>query len=335
MNGSIRRFSPRLAHVLYLSIGLLLLAGIVPSHTFAADLKAGETFKDCRECPDMVVIPPGTFSMGSPADEKDRTKTEDPQHEVTIRHAFALAKAPVTRDQYEKFVRATHRPLEKNCEYFDKVSQKDWIVDGKRSWMRPGVSNEGTDPVVCVSWDDAADYIAWINQKVSHHKNGPYRLPTEAEWEYAARAGTTTPYWQGAEIGKNTANCAGCGSKWDDKETAPVGSFPANPFHLLDMNGNAWQWVADCWQESYADASPEGAARSNGNCAVRGVRGGGFMSPPAELRSAARFRWPQVGANFSIGFRIARTLDQPEKKAEKAAEKPAGKTVEKTEAPAK
>jgi formylglycine-generating enzyme required for sulfatase activity len=169
-----------------------------------------------------------------------------------------------------------------------------------------------------LSWGAAQAYVGWLNGKVrsrvaaSAKGEGPYRLPSEAEWEYAARAGTTTERWWGAAIGKGNANCNGCGSLWDDKIIAPVGSFGPNPFGLYDMLGNVWQWVADCWNESYVGAPGDGRSWTTGDCRRHVLRGGSWMNLPVFVRSAARSRDDGAGQYFdaasNAGFRVARTL---------------------------
>jgi formylglycine-generating enzyme required for sulfatase activity len=162
----------------------------------------------------------------------------------------------------------------------------------------------GTRPVIYVNWRQAQQYVAWFSQMTGK----PYRLLTEAEWEYAARAGTMTPYYWGDEIGTGNANCNGCGSQWDGKEPAPVGSFPANAFGLYDMAGNVYQWVEDCEHDDYVGAPTDGSAWTSGDCSSRIVRGGSWFVPPVDLRSASR-PWdsPELGYD-GLGFRIARTL---------------------------
>jgi formylglycine-generating enzyme required for sulfatase activity len=163
-------------------------------------------------------------------------------------------------------------------------------------------------PATCLSWKDTQAYIAWLNAKTKRI----YRLPSEAEWEYAARGGTDTARWWGAAIGSNNANCAGCGSPWDAKEIADVGKFQPNPFGLYDMLGNVWQWVEDCWNESYVGAPTDGSAWMSGNCQKRVMRGGSWSNLPVFVRSAARSRGDIDGKDFDYssyaGFRLARSL---------------------------
>ena len=243
---------------------------------------AGERFRDCPDCPEMVVIPAGRFRMGcvSGLDCRDREK---PVHEVTIPHAFALSTHEVTFAQWDACVAGGgcggHRP-------------------GDRGWGR------GDRPVINVSWEGAQSYVAWLSRETGES----YRLPSEAEWEYAARAGTATKYSWGNEIGVNRANCDGCGSRWDGQQTGPVGSFAPNGFGLYDMHGNVWEWVEDCWNGSYAGAPSDGGARLSGDCAQRVLRGGSWLDFPRFLRAAFRIR-DTTGFRYDVlGFRVARTL---------------------------
>lgn len=183
--------------------------------------------------PEMVRIPPGKFLMGSLETEGGRDVDEGPQHGVTIGYSFEIGKYAVTFDEYDAFAKATNRTLP---------------VD--KGWGR------GRQPVINVSFDDAQAYAKWLSDQTGKK----YRLPTEAEWEYAARAGTQTWYWWGDDIGRNNANCDGCGSQWDNRQTAPVGSFKANAFGLHDTAGNVWEWVQDCWHENYNNAPGDGSA---------------------------------------------------------------------------
>ena len=175
--------------------------------------------------------------------------------------------------------------------------------------MPPGrVDDEGWGrdrrPVINVSWDDAQEYVRWLSDQTG----ATYRLLTEAEWEYAARAGTSTAYPWGNEIGSGQANCWDCGSQWDREKTAPAGSFPANAWGLHDMHGNVWEWVADCWNESYLGAPSDGSARLRGECSRRVLRGGSWHIEPWLLRSAYRNGYGSDNGYFNIGLRVARTL---------------------------
>ena len=184
--------------------------------------------------------------------------------------------------------------------------------NGTRAW-RPAAAGAGRAirvgaaavvPVVNVNWNGAKAYVRWLSDKTGKQ----YRLLSEAEWEYAARGGTTTRYSWGDDIDRNRANCEGCGSRWDDKQTAPVGSFAANPFGLYDVHGNVWEWVEDCGNRSYAGAPSDGRAWTRGDCRRRVLRGGSWVDIPRYLRSAFRFGGRSGNRSSNWGFRVARTL---------------------------
>jgi formylglycine-generating enzyme required for sulfatase activity len=246
-------------------------------------LKPQASFRECvADCPEMIVLPAGSFMMGSAAGETGHEAGEAPQHKVTIARAFAVSKFLVTFADWDACVAVGGCP--QNSE---------------------GSFGRGTKPVINVSWDEAKRYAAWLSSMTGK----PYRLLSEAEWEYAARAGTTTAYPWGDEIGSGNANCKGCGSPWDGHETSPVGSFKPNAFALLDMQGNVFQWVEDCYQEGYAGAPTDGSARTSANCKRRVVRGGSWYDSPDFLRSANRSRVDAADSrDDDLGFRIARTL---------------------------
>ena len=260
----------------------------------------------------MLGIPAGSFVMGSPASERGRFDAEGPQHPVSVR-AFALGKYPVTNDEFLAFLRETaYQP--KPC---DPILGLTWQSPGRGLAYPPGTIQPPRDPAVCLSWNDAQAYLSWLNGKVRGRasaagNSNPYRLPSEAEWEYAARAGTTTARWWGEGIGTGNANCNGCGSRWDGKEIADVGSFRPNPFGLPDMLGNIWQWTGDCWNESYVGAPKDGSAWTTGDCSRHVLRGGSWANIPVFVRSAARIKGDAGGKDFDYssyaGFRVARTL---------------------------
>ena len=241
--------------------------------------KPGDTFRDCPGCPEMVVVPAGRFEMGSTSGYDD----ERPVHEVTIARPFAVGVYEVTFAEWDACVSdrgcGGHRP-------------------GDDGWGR------GKRPVMNVSWNDAQAYVRWLSEKTGE----AYRLLSEAEWEYVARAGTTTKYWWGNDIGRSRANCRGCGSRWDGRQTAPVGSFPANPFGLHDVHGNVWEWVEDCWNGSYDGAPTDGSAWKSGDCDDRRLRGGSWNDLPRDLRSAYRDGLTSGGRVVIFGFRVARSL---------------------------
>ena len=241
----------------------------------------GTVFRDCATCPEMVVIPAGRFRMGC-VSGRDCQYDERPVHEVQV-SSFALGVYEVTFEEYERFARATGR---------DRPNDRGWGRGGR--------------PVINVSWEDAQAYAAWLSDETGED----YRLPSESEWEYAARAGSTTRYYWGQDIGRNRANCRDCGSRWDGDETAPAGSFAANGWGLHDMHGNVWEWVEDCWHEHFARAPRDGSAwTSGGNCGRRVLRGGSWVNSPAFLRSADRSSYAAGARDDNFGFRVSRTLD--------------------------
>ena len=260
-------------------------------------------FKDCPECPEMVMVPSGRFTMGSSGSEQAwaashgarpaSVSDESPQHDVAL-PSFALGTYDVTRGEYAAFARETGRPPDGECRDNGNPNARRWAG---ASWENPGFSQTERDPVVCVSWDDARAYVAWLNGKVP---GGPYRLPSESEWEYAARAGATTRFWWGDDA------AGAADHAWFQENaggrTQPVGSKPANAFGLFDMVGNVWQWTADCYAASYAAAPPTG-----GGC-LRVDRGGSWFYPAWLLRSATRERNPADYRDAVMGFRVARTL---------------------------
>ena len=244
----------------------------------------GRRFRECPQCPELVVVPSGTYGMGSPPREKGRDNDEGPVTRVRIAEPIAVGLYEVTFAQWDACRReggCRHNPSD-------------------RGWGR------GSRPVINVSWEDAQQYVRWLSSKTGAR----YRLLSESEWEYVARAGTTTRFHWGDEPGRRRANCDGCGSRWDDRRTAPAGSFSANEFGLHDVHGNVREWVEDCWHDDYSGAPGDGRPwTSGGNCSRRVVRGGSWTNAPKYVRSADR-SWDPVGyRNIYVGFRVARTFD--------------------------
>ena len=235
-----------------------------------------DELKDGTLGPEMVVIPAGSFVMGS-SEQED----EGPPHRVTLSRSFAMGKCPVTFQEYDHFAEATGRTL---------PADNGWGRDRQ--------------PVINISWADAVAYAEWLSEQAGKR----YRLPTEAEWEYAARAGTESAYWWGDEIGQNRANCDGCGSPWDDLQPAPVSSFPPNAFGLHEMLGNVWEWIEDCWHDDYNDAPTDGSAWLGDESGPRMVRGGSWAVGPEHLRSALRYGASPDELLDSLGFRLVREL---------------------------
>jgi formylglycine-generating enzyme required for sulfatase activity len=243
-------------------------------------------FKECTRCPEMVVVPAGEFIMGSPDDEKGHETDEGPQHKVILNYRFAIGKFQLTFEEWDACVDYG------SCD--PHISTSGW--------------GRGRQPVINMTWDDAKKYVRWL----SRITRKTYRLLTEAEWEYAARAGSQTAYPWGDEIGKGNANCFGCGSQWDNKHSAPVGQFKANGFGLHDMPGNVAEWVEDCYHENYNQAPSDGSAWTDtGHCNVRAVRGGSWYEDLRFIRSANRYGYSADTRNSDLGFRVGRTLLPP------------------------
>ena len=240
--------------------------------------RPGRVFRDCDGCPEMVVIPAGEFMMGSPVSEEGRDDDEGPQHRVTVR-SFALGVTEVTFDEWEACVRGG------GC---------DGYRPDDAGWGR------GARPVIYVNWDDARAYVSWLSRETGES----YRLPSEAEWEYAARGGTTTPFYTGTTISTGQANYS-----IDRGQTTPVRTFAPNPFGLYDVHGNVWEWVEDCWNGSYRGAPADGSPWGAGDCGRRVLRGGSWLGYPRHLRSAARDGFTAGNRYSRAGFRVARTLD--------------------------
>ena len=254
----------------------------VPTH---AD---GDEFRDCPSCPKMVAIPAGTFRMGSGPDDDEALDRERPRHRVRVGR-FALGRYEVTRREYRAFAEAT---------------------GADDSWRDPGFAQDDRHPVVNVSWRDARAYVQWLSRETGER----YRLPSEAEWEYAARGGTTTRRHWGDSSSSQCGYANGTVASCDDgvERTAPVGSYAPNAFGLSDVLGNVWEWTDDCWHEDYAGEPPDdGRAWTRaGDCGRRVLRGGSWYNLPRSLRSAAR-PWNLAGTRDAFtGFRVARTLDR-------------------------
>jgi formylglycine-generating enzyme required for sulfatase activity len=233
----------------------------------------GGAFRDCSACPEMVVIPPGSFLRGSP--DGDNRPAEIPQQVVKLEAAIAVGKFEVTFDEWDACV------AESGCSH----SPED------RGWGR------GRRPVIHVSWNDAQQYVRWLSRKTGRS----YRLLSETEWEYAARAHTTTAYAYGNHISPRQAN-------YYTRGTTPVGSFTPNGFGLYDMHGNVWEWTADCWNPNYVGAPLHAEARLSGDCSRRVVRGGSWDDYPWFVRSAERSNGMVAVRLDDLGFRLALSL---------------------------
>ncbi|GAA0787274.1 SUMF1/EgtB/PvdO family nonheme iron enzyme [Marinobacterium sediminicola] len=239
-----------------------------------------DELNDGSRGPEMVIIPAGRFRMGDLHGQGD--DNEYPVHEVVIGHSFALARHEITFAEYDRFAQATGRPMPDD-----------------EGWGR------GQRPVVNVTWLDAEAYTQWLSEQTGQ----PYRLPTEAEWEYSARASTESVYWWGDKVMDGYAVCDGCGSDWDGKSTAPVGSTKANPWGVFDLSGNVDEWVQDCYQPNYNNAPGDGRAEQSSRCHQRVMRGGSWFDIPRLVRPSSRYRHPADTSRNSWGFRVA--LDLP------------------------
>lgn len=281
----------QLSMILAAAVVLTTATIVVVSHGLSSrsSARANTPFADCVDCPQMVVIPAGEFTMGSPASEPYRGA--EMQHRVTIAAPFALSKYEVTFAQWDV------------C-----------VADGGCGGLKPDDFGwgRGNRPVVGVNWNDAERYVAWLSKKTGK----PYRLPSEAEWEYAARAGTKAAYYFGDAITPSQANFDGsmgdssAPADLNRQKTMPVGSFPANAFGLHDMHGNVWEWTEDCWSEEYSSATPaDGKPYSTPNCGGRVMRGGSWEDYAGDVRSAARVASGAEEMSWSDGFRMALTLN--------------------------
>ena len=320
-----------------LALALLFAAGTAtaalasdpeaPKPVDVSQATAKQVFRDCPDCPQMVIVGAGSFVMGAPASEPGFFPIEGPQHKVSVKR-FALGRYDVTRGEYAQFVAATRRRTAKGCEWSPSMAGAP-----DAAWNHLGFAQEDNHPVVCVGMEDAQDYAAWLSRQTGRS----YRLPTEAEWEYAARAGSTTAYPWGDQASHDQANygadtCCGPLKQGSDAwaYTSPVGSFPANAFGLFDMHGNVLQWVQDCLSLSYQGLPADGSAnlrsekfKATGDladfnglaaCDFHIVRGGDYNDPPGQIRSAFRNFAPPPGdkalpyRSGGLGFRLAASL---------------------------
>ena len=296
--------------------------------TLARGLSPGDVFRDCGDTvvasgrslppgvfcgPELVVVPSGSFLMGST--DKGAGDNESPVHRVSIDYSFAVGRYEVTRGEFSRFVRETGRDVGGNCYYYDFDAGK-WKQDESKNWRAPGFSQSENDPVVCVNWEDAKAYADWLSEKSGHD----YRLLSEAEWEYVARAGTTTAFSTGKDrISTDEANFDGNytynGSSKGEyrKRTTLVGTFKPNGFGLYDVHGNVLEWVSDCYDDDAYETHgsyPEMVGTWHDSC-DRVVRGGSWNYYPRYLRSAYRNRDSPTLRNNNVGFRVARTVFGP------------------------
>ena len=245
-------------------------------------LKPGDPFRECaKDCPEMIVIGIGAFEMGSPETEKGRESNEGPMRRVLLNHPFAVSTYDITFDEWDV------------CAATGGCAQ---VLDNG--------FGRGRKPAISMTWDEAKQYVSWLSLMTGQQ----YRLLSEAEYEYAARAHTTTPYSWGDDIGKSMANCNGCGSQWDNRETSPVGSFAPNGFGLYDMHGNVWKWLEDCYDDNLSSIPLDGSPRTLTDCNRHAQRGGAWYNQPVDLRSAYRTGNVAAFRDTGLGLRVARTL---------------------------
>ena len=260
-------------------------------------------------CPEMVVVPAGSVKIGAPYAEGG--DDEAPIHDVFISKPFAMGKFEITKFEFAMFVEDAKYSLDFSCRYLAKIGWDEGV-----SWRNPGFAQTNRDPVVCVNWNDAKSYVDWLSKKTRQK----YRLPSEAEWEYASRAGGAGRYF----FGDSSALLCKYGNgvdasskfKWQNKtcsdgygaRTSPVGSFLPNNFGLHDTIGNVWEWVEDCWNDNYNGAPIDGSSWTTGDCSNRGTRGGSWLNDPRFLRSAHRNRLFKLYRKYNTGFRVAKEI---------------------------
>jgi formylglycine-generating enzyme required for sulfatase activity len=305
--------------IIVLCTSFTLAGATIEPATSQENLQPGAVFRDCDGCPELVVIPAGSFKMGTPMGAYERLEREGPQISVSLAKPFAMGRFELTVAQFRAFTAETGHEPTPGCRIWNEM----WTDSPAHGWQRPGQPERLSDelPVVCVSWLDAKAYLKWLSEKTGK----PYRLPSESEWEYAARAGTQTArFWGEAwNEGCEYANLyditgrkaypyfdwvhAACSDNHAD--LAPVGSYKPNAFGLHDMIGNVWEWTEDCYTASYVGAPKDGRPWVwEGGCERRSIRGGSWITTPARSRVAYRGRDPvDRHANY-FGFRVARNL---------------------------
>lgn len=238
----------------------------------------GKAFRDCDQCPELVPLSPGSFVMGATGGDS----TERPAHRVSIRYPFALGRYEVTVREWSACLKAG------GCDYRPRKA----LAADPQAAMRN------------VSWRDAQQYVKWLSEVTGHE----YRLPTEAEWEFAARAGTRTRFWWGDSVGRGNADCKDCGGEWNRKRPADVDTYAPNAFGLYGMNGGVWEWGGDCWFKTHDKAPADGRAREKKNCTQRVLRGGSWRNEASYIHSASRFMYDADVRYVVNGFRVARRM---------------------------
>ncbi len=278
-------------------LAALLLLAAASLACAASPAAPGRVFRDCKDCPDMVVVPAGRFVMGAPEGEVGREPDEGPQHEVTFAKPFAVGKFQVLAGEWEAYRRETGAP----------IGDGDPREASQCKAGRPGYRQSPRQPAVCMDWHEAHGYVAWLARKTGK----PYRLLSEAEREYAARAGSEGPFpfpfdAEGSYDIARHANTYGAADGYN--HTSPAGAFPANAFGLHDMHGNVWEWLEDCVNRSYDGAPADGRAWLDGECDLRMIRGNDWSSAPVFSRSANRNHTVPGDRADWLGFRVARDL---------------------------
>ncbi len=288
-----------------------VLAALIPSLAGASDMSGWLKARQARfaafraakpltgpaeiwdrvDAPPMVVMPAGSFAMGPATGSAKLRGNELPPHQVRLDQPLAVSKYPITVGEYATFVAKTGHVTGPSCWTFE---DGDGHIREGRNWRNPGIVQGPDHPVLCVGYEDVQAYAAWLSNTTGH----AYRLLSEAEYEYANRAGAQAVYWWGDDPGGGHANCDGCGSVWDNKTTSPVGSFPANPFGLYDTTGNTWVWTSDCYVDAKVPLGPGGA------CTEHAIRGGAWHNPPAPAYS--RFHHTPDTHSATLGIRLAR-----------------------------
>jgi len=310
----------------------LIAAPAMAEEDAAVTAKPAKIIRDCPTCPEIVVVPPGKFMMGTAggAEELDEASGESPQIAITIEKAFGLGKTEISTAQYAEFIRESGYKPDLGC----RLWNDRWVVDSKGDWRGAGQlrAPKPDSPAVCVSWSDAKSYAAWLSKKTGKM----YRLPSESEWEYAARGGTTAPRYFGVNSFEGVSISLACdhGNVYDvtaqavypfpvpyarckdnAADLAAVGSYKANAFGLHDMIGNVWEWVEDCYTASYwGRPQNEKAWTWQGGCETRGLRGGSWTSRPSDARSARRQQAAMTARTTYVGFRVARDVAEGEAK---------------------
>jgi formylglycine-generating enzyme required for sulfatase activity/DNA-binding winged helix-turn-helix (wHTH) protein len=296
----------------------LLVASLAQKTPSALQLR--RTFKDCEDCPEMVVLPPGEFMMGSPLDERYRQRIEGSPRHVVIARRIAIGRFEITVDQFSAFVTETGMTVGNTCRVIVEFDSSTAVFGRpEASFRHPGFDTTGSHPVVCISWHEAEAYAAWLGRRTGK----PYRLPTEAEWEYAARADTQTSYSFGddetelctrarfADLDSRFGWRGSCRSDTPTYGPIQVGKLSPNPWGIFDMHGNAWEWVEDCWTPNASEIPTDGSPFLRpGKCEMGVIRGGSFASGPQRVRSATRFPMAVASHFQNNGFRVALSLGE-------------------------